>query len=63
MSVHVLLNSLKKLRKEIKFEACRVLSLFRNEFNKFNNTGARFLYSIYLMTLNFFCNNNFGVKK
>ena len=25
-----------------------ILSLFRNEFNKFNNTGARRLDSIYL---------------
>ena len=28
-----------------------ILSLFRNEFNKLNNTGARMLYSIYHMTL------------
>ena len=28
-----------------------ILSLFRNEFNKFNNTGARMLDSIYHMTL------------
>ena len=27
-----------------------VLSLFRNKFNKFNNTGARMLDSIYHMT-------------
>ena len=27
-----------------------ILSLFRNEFNKFNNTRARMLYSIYHMT-------------
>ena len=25
---------------EIKCEACQALSLFRNKFNKFNNTGA-----------------------
>ena len=29
-----------------------ILSLFRNELNKFNNTGARTLYYIYHMTLN-----------
>ena len=47
-----LLNELEKM---IKCEACRViLSLFRNEFNKFNNTGARMLDSIYYMTLNYF---------
>ena len=27
-----------------------ILLLFRNEFNKFNNTGARMLDSIYHMT-------------
>ena len=35
MSAHVLLN---------------LLSLFRNEFNKFNNTRARMLDSIYHMS-------------
>ena len=39
-----------------------ILSLFRNEFNKFNNTGARMLDSIYHMTLKhlkckFWCEN------
>ena len=29
----------------------RILSLFRNEFNKFNNTGVRMLDSFYHMTL------------
>ena len=28
-----------------------ILSLFRNEFNKFNNTRAQMLNSIYHMTL------------
>ena len=28
-----------------------ILSLFRNEFDKFNNAGARMLYSIYHMAL------------
>ena len=28
-----------------------ILSLFLNKFNKFNNTGARMLDSIYHMTL------------
>ena len=44
MSVHVLLNLLKSWGKVIKCEA------FRNLFNKFNNTGARMLDSIYHMT-------------
>ena len=52
MSVHVLLNLLNELRKSDKMRGLpRILSLFRNGFNKFNNTGARMLYSIYHMTL------------
>ena len=47
MSAHVLLNLLKELGKRDKM---RGLSLFRNEFNKFNNTSARKLDSIYHMT-------------
>ena len=31
-----------------------ILSLFRNELNKFNNTGAQLLDSIYHMTLKLF---------
>ena len=31
-----------------------ILSLFRNEFNKFNNTRARMLDSIYHMMLDYF---------
>ena len=37
--------------KEIKCEACRAFYLFHNEFNKFNNTRARMLDSIYHMTI------------
>ena len=48
MSVHVLLNLLNKLGKRDKMRG--ILSLFRNEFNKFNNTRARILDSIYHMT-------------
>ena len=40
MSAHVLLNSSNELGKEIKCEACLAFYLFRNEFNKFNNTGT-----------------------
>ena len=36
--------------KEIKCEACRAFYLFHNEFNKFNNTIAQMLDSIYHMT-------------
>ena len=51
MSAHVLLNLLNKLGKRDKMRGLpSILSLFRNEFNKFNNTGARTLDSIYHMT-------------
>ena len=39
------------------------LSLFRNEFNKFNNTGARMLDSIYHKTFQLIKNRNFWLKK
>ena len=52
MSDHVLLNLLNELRKRDKMRGLSsILSLFRKKFNKFNNTGARMLDSIYLMTL------------
>ena len=52
MSAHVLLNLINKLRKRDKMHGLpSILSLVRNEFNKFNNTGARMLDSIYHMTL------------
>ena len=37
-----------------------ILFFFRNEFNKFNNTGARVLDSIYHMALNLL--NTFAAK-
>ena len=52
MSVHILLNLLNELRKIDKMRALpSILSLFCNEFNKFINTGAQLLYSIYHMIL------------
>ena len=39
-----------------------ILSLFRNEFIKFNNTGARMLDSIYHMTLRLLLNIISGVN-
>ena len=51
MSAHVLLNVFYELRKRDKMRGLpRILSLFRNDFNKFNNTGAELLDSIYHMT-------------
>ena len=51
MSAHVLLNLLNELGKRDKMRGWpSILSLFSNEFNKFNNTRARMLDSIYHMT-------------
>ena len=51
MSAHVLLNLLNELGKRDKMRGLpSILSLFRNEFIKFNNTRARMLDSIYHMT-------------
>ena len=40
-----------------------ILSVFRNEFNKFNNTGERMLDSNYHMTVTLLKNSIFGVKR
>ena len=54
MSARVLLNLLNKLRKSDKMQGLpSILSLFHNEFDKFNNTGARMLDSIDHMTLKY----------
>ena len=55
MSALVLLNLLNKLRKSDKIRGLpSILLLFRNKFNKFNNTGAGMLDSIYHMTFKSF---------
>ena len=52
MSAHVLSNLLNELRKRDKMrDLLSILSFFRNEFDKFNNTGARMLDSIYHLIL------------
>ena len=49
MSVHVLLNLLNELGKRDKMRGLpSILSLFRNEFNKFNNTRTRMNVKFYL---------------
>ena len=51
MSAHVLLNLFNKLSKRDKMRGLlSILSLFQNELNKLNNTGARMLDSVYHMT-------------
>ena len=48
MSAHVFFNLLNELRKRDKMRSLpSILSLFGNEFNKFNKTRARMLDSIY----------------
>ena len=52
MSAYVLLNLLNALGKTITCKALpSILSVFHNEFNIFNNTGARMQDSVYHMTL------------
>ena len=54
MSAHVLLNLINELGKRYKMRGLPgILSLFHNEFNKFNSTRARMLDSINHMTLRF----------
>ena len=51
MSAHDLLNLLNELGKSDKMRGLRsILLLSLKEFDKFNNTGARMLDSIYHMT-------------
>ena len=51
MSAHILLNLLNELGRDKKRGLLSILSLFCNKFNKFNNTRARMLDTIYRMTL------------
>ena len=63
MSVHVFLNLLNELRKRDKMCGLpSILYLFPNEFDKFNNTGAGMLDSIYHMTLRLLWNFISAVK-
>ena len=62
MCAHVLLNLLNELGKRDKMRGLpSILSLFRNEFNKFNKTRARMLDFIYHMTNTL--NSHFWRKK
>ena len=63
MSANVLLNLLNELGEKIRCEALpSILSVSPNEFNKFNNTGARMQYSIYHMTLKSHFISKFCIK-
>ena len=53
MSAHVLLNLLNEFGKRDKMRGLlSILSLFCNEFDKFNNTRARMLDSFYYIPIN-----------
>ena len=57
MCANVLLNLLNELGKRDKTRGLlSILSLYRNEFNKFNNTRTRMLDYIYHMTLDYLKN-------
>ena len=62
MSAHVLLNLLNELRKRDKMQGLlSILSLFCNKLNKFNNTRARMLDSIYHTLKSHFWREKFRV--
>ena len=64
MSVNVSLILLNELGKRDKIGGLSsILSLFHNEFNKLNNTGAQMVDSIYHMTQKILKNCIFGLKK
>ena len=60
MSAHVLLNLLNELGGKDKMPS--ILSVSPNEFNKFNNTGARMQDSIYHMKLESHFISKFCIK-
>ena len=56
MSSHILLNLLNEFGKRDKMrDLPSILSLFRNEFNKYNNTRARLLDAIKITLKSHFC--------
>ena len=63
MRAQVLLNLLKRVEeKRLNVGLPSILSLFCNEFNKFNNTRAGMLDSFYHMTLRLVSSLIFDVK-
>ena len=64
MNAHVSLNLLNEWRKRDKTrDLLSILSISRKEFNKFNNTGARMLDSIYHMIKHYFENIFLALKR
>ena len=63
MSAHVLLDLLNELRKSEQMQGLStILSLFRCEFDKFNDKRARLLDYIYRMTSKSIKKHIFGMK-
>ena len=59
----MLLNLLNELGKTIRCEAVpKILSVFSDKFNKFNNTRAQMQDSVYHMTLKSHFISNFALK-
>ena len=52
---------IKRVGKDKMRRLSSILSLYRNEFNKLNNTGAGMTYSYYHITFELFRNRIFGV--
>ena len=64
MSAHVLLKLSNELRYRDKMRGLTsILSLFGSELDKFDNTGAWIIDSIYHMTLKLFCYRFFARKR
>ena len=63
MSAHSFFNLFNEMWKRDQMQRLlSISSLFRNELNKFNNTGTRISYSIYHMTKTLLKNCMFCVK-
>ena len=62
MSAHVLLNLLNELGKMVRCALPSILSVFSNEYNKFNNTRAQMQDSIYHMILKLHFISDFCTK-
>ena len=63
MSAHVLLNLLNELGKGNKMQDLPCILLLFHKFNKFNNTGAQMLDSIYYMTFKLLSNHILALNR
>ena len=61
MSAYILLNSLELRKRSNARLAEHFISFFRNEFDKFNNTGASLSYDIKIILKSYFWHENIRV--